>query len=372
LKAFLIKTGYEQMSNDECLFIKRTPNPEVFSIVSTHVDDLLQVATDDYLVTELHEALVKEYKTITFSPNADAYIGMSIDRSADLSHIKLTQKGLIKKILKEYNPNDNMTSKDPHTDKLFTVNEGGDNGDRVDSKLFLGLVMSLMYLARLTRPDILLSVVYLATRSHCCTKADMREGIRVCRYLRGTMDLGVNIHCTGLQLNCLCDASHNVHVDGKSHTGFMITLGDNFSYLHSRSGKQKLTAQSSTDAEVLAMVECLKTATWMRNIIIELRITPRTPIIIYQDNKSAIIMVERDSKNKRSKHILPKINYAKELHNLGIIEVRYLNTKDMTADMLTKPLHGLPFREHRKTLLEGLTVSPDAYSTVDFEQQNLR
>jgi hypothetical protein len=106
--------------------------------------------------------------------------------------------------------------------------------------------------------------------------------------------------------------------------------------VHGRSAKQKLTATSSTDAEVLAMVESLKQATWIRNIITELNISLLSPVTLYQDNKSAIIMVETDAKNKRSKHILSKITNARELHKLDIIAVIYLCTTDMVAEDLLK------------------------------------
>jgi hypothetical protein len=350
LQGFLKKQGYVQQPNDECLFIKKVG--EHFSIISTHVDDILQVASTNALVEELHKALLKEYEAITFSPNADAYIGMSIDRSADKRHITLTQKGLIEKILKKYMPDDQRVSKDPNSDTLFESNASAkDHSNPVDKKDFLGLVMSLMYLARLTRPDILLPVVYLATRSHCCTQSDMSEARKVCRYLRGTKDRGIHINCTSMQLHCLCDASHQVHMDGKGHTGFIIAMGEYFSYLHSRSAKQKLTALSSTDAEILAMVECIKMALWIRNILKDLHITPLRRIVVYQDNKSAIIMVDEDSKNKRSKHILTKITYARELKKLDVIRMQYLSTKRMVADMLTKPLHGEAFIEHRAALM---------------------
>lgn len=349
LRAFLLEEGYEQLNNDDCMFIKRTANPGLFSIISTHVDDILQVSTCPQLITELHAALIRKYGTITFSPNADAYIGMSIDRSPDLGTITLTQAGLIDKILDTYDVDNNRTNKDPHTENLFHPDSTDDTP--CDRKTFLALIMSLMYLARLTRPDILLPTVFLASRSHCATKADHNEALRICRYLRGTKKLGVRIHCTGLDVRVFCDASYQVHADGKSHTGYIVTLGDTFSYVHGRSAKQKLTATSSTDAEVLAMVESLKQATWIRNIITELRITQLSVITLYQDNKSAIIMVETDSKNKRSKHILSKITYAKELHKFGILSVEYMNTMNMVADLLTKPLHGAPFVGHRNSMM---------------------
>jgi hypothetical protein len=216
----------------------------------------------------------------------------------------------------------------------------------VDKKKYLSLIMSLMYLARLTRPDILLSVTYLASKSHNCTTTDWQSAIRVLKYLDGSRDRGIIIHCTELKIVCFCDASHGTHVEGKGHTGYVICMGDNQSYLASKSAKQKLVALSSTDAEVFAMTDCLKQAVWLRNVLRDLNLCALKPIKLYQDNKSAMIMISEPSKFKRSKHILIKISYARELVKQAIVNVRYLSTDAMFADMLTKPLHGEQFARH--------------------------
>ncbi len=64
-----------------------------------HVDDILQVATAKELVTELHEALLNEYKDITFCDEADVYLGMTKLRSRNGKQITLSQRGLIDQIL---------------------------------------------------------------------------------------------------------------------------------------------------------------------------------------------------------------------------------------------------------------------------------
>jgi hypothetical protein len=97
---------------------------------------------------------------------------------------------------------------------------------------------------------------------------------RIIHYLGYTPTLGIKIKCKDLQLVLQTDASHGLHADGKGHTGFMITLGNNFSYVHARRSKQRLVAHSSTEAEVIAATDCIKMGSWVRNIITELGITP--------------------------------------------------------------------------------------------------
>jgi hypothetical protein len=112
--------------------------------------------------------------------------------------------------------------------------------------------------------------------------------------------------CTSLALELICDAAFGVHKhnDGKSHSVRAITLGNNKFYVTCKSAKQNLVALHSTDAEIIAMINCLKTAIWIRNIITEFKLCPLAAMRLYQDNKSAIIMTFEPSKFKNSKHII--------------------------------------------------------------------
>ena len=213
--------------------------------------------------------------------------------------------------------------------------------------------MCLMYIARLTRTDLLLSSTYLASKSHSPTSTDMRKLGRVLRYLKGTIDQGVTIHCTELRVYAFCDASYAIHSDGRSHTGFLFSLGRCFSYLHARCSKQKLSATSSTDAEIFAVVDCLKVLVWICNLLQELAICKKQTSILYQDNQSAILLLQNPGKSKRSRHILSKISFAHDLISEGQVSIKYLETDKMLADLLTKPQPLNLFKEQSRLIMEG-------------------
>jgi hypothetical protein len=67
---------------------------------------------------------------------------------------------------------------------------------------------------------------------------------------------------------------------------------------------------------------------------------------IYQDNKSGMFMIKDISKCNRSKHLLNKKDFAKDLQSSQIIDILYLNTNDMSSDLLTKPLSWSLFIKH--------------------------
>jgi hypothetical protein len=111
LRNTLISIGYSPLLNDECIYVKAVGSH--FSILSTHVDDILQVSTLDHLVDELHHGLIAEYKSITFNAEADSYLGMRIQRSADKSTFKVTQSGLAQQLIDKHVTPDSKTSSSP-------------------------------------------------------------------------------------------------------------------------------------------------------------------------------------------------------------------------------------------------------------------
>ena len=347
----LTALGYRRLESDECLFIKRVGDQ--FSIISTHVDDILQVATTQQLVDELHNHLKAQYEDITYHPNADSYVGMTLTRSHDGSVFDISQTGLIDKVIDKFlTSEDRRQYKTPANDDIFEVDADDTNAPTVDRTEYLSLIMSLMYIGRLTRPDILLPVTYLATRSVRPTVDDMAKGKRIVSYLRRTRELTLRLHCEGpLQLHISCDASYAVHADGKGHTGYTIHIGDTQSFVHARSGKQKLNSTSSTDAEILALCEATKTTLHLRNILEELSLEPKYKIIAKQDNQSAILMSTNPSKFAKSKHLLTKLMFIRGLYANKILEIEYQHTSLIIADLLTKPKQGGAFCAHRANLL---------------------
>jgi ABC-type nitrate/sulfonate/bicarbonate transport system substrate-binding protein len=76
------------------------------------------------------------------------------------------------------------------------------------------------------------------------------------------------------------------------------------------------------------------------------------PATIYQDNQSTIAMLQNgESKSDRTRHIKIRYFWTKERVDNGDLEIIYLPTEEMVADILTKPIQGDQFLHLRKLLL---------------------
>ncbi len=93
------------------------------------------------------------------------------------------------------------------------------------------------------------------------------------------------------------DAAYAVHSDCKGHTGAGMSFGQGMAF--SYSWKQKIMTKSSTEAELVGVYDSLGYILWARYFMEE-QGYDMDPSILYQDNKSAILL-EMNGKASSSK-----------------------------------------------------------------------
>jgi kynurenine formamidase len=72
---------------------------------------------------------------------------------------------------------------------------------------------------------------------------------------------------------------------------------------------------------------------------------------IWEDNRSCLAYSKNTLVIEKTKHIDLKYHFVKDRVQLGTIKLRYMSTRDMVADMLTKPLLGHELVKHRSAIL---------------------
>ena len=218
-----------------------------------------------------------------------------------------------------------------------------------DKELFVSIVMSLLYVARFTRPDILFSVTVLTQKNIDPYSEDLTAAYRVLRYLHSTSNHGLVFDCSDIILLSYADASHAFHADGKGHGGTLLTLGS--APIYSRSWKLKHQTTSSTDSEISAMSELVSVVIWTRALLDELGFPQLLPTPAFQDNTSAITMNEAGGGSfKRSKHLIVRNAFITEFITDKTIKLVYLKTADMIPDIFTKAMYNDMF-EYLRDLL---------------------
>ncbi|CAJ1959786.1 unnamed protein product [Cylindrotheca closterium] len=144
----------------------------------------------------------------------------------------------------------------------------------------------------------------------------------------------------------MIDGSFAVHPDFKSHTGGTLTFGGGAAQVMSK--KQKLNSRSSTEAELIAVDNVVTMLLWTK-LFMKWQGYPIKKNILYQDNKSAILLEEngRKSAGKRSRAINIHYFFITDQVEKGNVKIEYCPTDNMIADFMTKPLQGEKFRKFR-------------------------
>jgi hypothetical protein len=291
-------------------------------------------------VMEEHFTLVKQYHNIS-------YLGMQIHQDKRSGNVILHQHGFINTLLTKHRC-DRLT-KFPSTPITEAILQESKISSKTDKKEYLSLVMSLMYLARFTRPDIHFAVSFLATRCSAPTVADRAGLQRILRYLAGTQHEGIQFRSNvPFKPVIAADASHHLYPEGHGQQGLVISNGS--APVGHRSVKIKLMTRSSSESELCSLEDASTYAVWYCNLLEDLGFKDVRPITIFQDNKSTIIMAVQGATFRRTKHLIGKQTFIRERIDNGEVKLSYMPTKDMIADILTKALPAPTF-DHLKTKL---------------------
>jgi len=147
-----------------------------------------------------------------------------------------------------------------------------ENNDSFENiKKYQAITSGLLYIARMTRPDISIHVNILCRRTSKPSIANYRAALGILQYLLTTKQLGITLHQpTYLSFTIYADASYGGE-GARFQTGVFITLGDQPIGWYSR--RQDIVSLSITDAEYIAACEGAKDAAWARQFLNEIGTT---------------------------------------------------------------------------------------------------
>jgi hypothetical protein len=107
----------------------------------------------------------------------------------------------------------------------------------------------------------------------------------------------------------------------------------------------------------------VRQAIWLRGFLEELGFPQLEPTVIYTDSQSAKTLIDSFNIGNNSAHLTMRINYLHEQVEQGIIALKYIDTLNQVADILTKllPVHSHEFFTETLTLgHHGIDPSPKA------------
>ncbi|KAE9200534.1 hypothetical protein PF005_g15311 [Phytophthora fragariae] len=217
-------------------------------------------------------------------------LGIEIDYDMERRTSGISQKAYTESIIKKFgqeNAKSCLTPLEPGVN-LTKADEPQTEEDRakMKSKPYRSLVGSLMYLACGTRPGISVAVAKL---SRFLENPDQRCAI-------------VFDGLLGTRLEAYSDADWAGNRDDRrSVSGMLLKLCG--APVVWRSTFQKTVALSSTEAEYMALSDCVKECVWMRRRLKDIGAEQVEATVIYENNQGAMALAKNVSYQARTKHI---------------------------------------------------------------------
>ncbi|CAI7854226.1 unnamed protein product [Closterium sp. NIES-54] len=202
------------------------------------------------------------------------------------------------------------------------------------------LVGCLMYLITCTRPDLAyplsLLACYMAPGRHRNMHWDAAK--RVLHYLCITSSMGLVLGGPGtVFLTGHSDASWvDDQTTHRSTEGYSFSLGTG--YVSWRSTRSSSVLSSSCEAEIYAGAMAAQELPWLTYLLTNLGEQPRSPLVLYVDNKTMIVLCQDQRLENITKHIALRDFLTRELQQRGQLCLAYVATRANTADVFTKAL----------------------------------
>ncbi|CAI7732833.1 unnamed protein product [Closterium sp. NIES-54] len=195
-----------------------------------------------------------------------------------------------------------------------------------------------MYLMTCTRPDLTypLSLLarYVAPGRH--RKVHWDAAKRVLRYLCSTSGMGLVLG--GRARVVLTGHADAFWVDDlatqRSSQGYTFSLGSGS--ISWRSSRSSSVLSSSCEAEIYAGAMAAQELRWLTYLLTDLGEAPRSPPVLYVDNKAMLALCQEHRLEHRTKHIALRYFLARELQQRGQLRLAYVASQANTADVFTK------------------------------------
>jgi hypothetical protein len=327
-----------------------------------YVDDTLIFTIDQATMDTLKRELHSMYK-MTEAGTPKLFLGIELEHEPN--EIRIHQRRYINSILKCFGMESCKpvaTPLPPHAKLSRDTNE--EPLDTEERAAYKSLVGTLIYLMVCSRPDLAYAMSVLSKYLDKPTRDHLRAAKHVLRYLRGTSDLVLVYKRGNNTLIGYSDADWAGDLDERRSTsGYLFTL--NGTAISWRSKLQDTVALSTVEAEYIAMSEAAKESIWLQGLLKEVRESGIYGEIsgedaaqtLHTDNQGAMALAENPQHHQRSKHIDIRYHFIRQQIREGRINLHYLPTAQMTADVMTKALPREPHQRHTSAM--GLATIRD-------------
>jgi transposase InsO family protein len=318
-------------------------------IIAIHIDDSTITGNSPKLIDEVQEEIARMFKITMLGP-ISWLLGMEVTRDRGKRTLTLSQTTYIDSLLRKFNMADCKAISVPLDPTVQLTREQCPTAPEAITEMrdipYRELIGGIIWPTTATRPDLAFAACVLSRFIDNPGLPHWNAAKRVLQYLKGTRKHALTYGASDatLGLDIFADADGMSLDNRKAISGYAFIL--NGAAVSWSSKQQEIVSLSTTEAEYIALTYTAKEAIWFRHFITELFGHITFPLIIYNDNQSAISLAHADlgQFHARTKHIDIRYHFIREKIENGTLDVIYCPTAEMTADALTKALAAYKFK----------------------------
>ena len=340
IDSYLRSLGFVPSKADPCLYT-RIETDGSSSYIALFVDDLVIATKSITEMLNIKKELASRYNMKDLG-ELQEILGMKVIRNWTAGTITLSQEKYALDILHKFGMDQARPASTPMAPGVaLSKQQAPSTAEEIaHAKEFpyREIIGSLMYLMTSTRPDIAYAVGQLSRFNDCHGPAHHAAAKHLLRYLRGTFNKGITYGQFNTEPIGFSDSSWASDKDSaRSVSAYVFfSAGGPVAW---RSKTQTTVALSTAQAEYQALAAATQEAIHQRLLSCELDplLDFKRPVIIFEDNTACIAMSENPVNHEKTKHIFLKYHFIRECVENKNIQVHYLSTDLMIADLLTKP-----------------------------------
>ncbi|CAI7844134.1 unnamed protein product [Closterium sp. NIES-54] len=285
----LAALGFAPSTADPSLFLRTDTSLPPFYVL-VYVDDLVFASADTEALTLVKSELQKRH-TCTDLGELHSYLGLQITRDRARCTITLTQSHMVHQVLERFGFTWSLAQATPLATSHSLSAPPSDESVE-PSGPYPELVGCLMYVMTCTQPDLAytrsLLAHYVAPGRH--EKVHWDAAKRVLHYLCSTAGMGLVLGGRGpVVLTGHADAPWvDDSATQQSSQGYTFSLGSG--RVSWRSIRSSSVLSSICEAEIYAGAMAAQELRWLTYLLTDLGEQPRSPPVLYVDNKAMIAL----------------------------------------------------------------------------------
>ncbi|XP_019084281.1 PREDICTED: uncharacterized protein LOC109125930 [Camelina sativa] len=273
---YVRRLGFNQSLSDLSLFVLF--HGSEFAYLLLYVDDIILTASSPPLLQRIIAILSSEFEMFDDGP-LHHFLGITV--KCDASGLWLHQQNYAADILHRAN----MVDYNPCLTLVDTKQKLAPDGSPPlsDPTLHCSLAGAFQYLT-FTRPDISYALQQICLFMHIPRDSHFQALKRILRYIKGTISHGIHMtKSSSLSLTAYSNSDWAGCPAGRRSTsGYCVFLGDNLISWSSK--RQNTVSRSSAKAEYRGVANDVVEATWLRTLLLEMKIPLSRAVVVHCDN----------------------------------------------------------------------------------------